>query len=109
MLARPDDEISDEECLTTLVGLAGRALGVGTRADLADYHRLTGAHLRGDAIQVEQLSPPELRIGAVEAAYCRQVAAQRCQDLAQPHHVTARRRQQRAWSCSSGFLSIWCE
>lgn len=45
VLARPDDEISDEECLTTLVGLAGRALGVATRADLADYHRLTGAQV----------------------------------------------------------------
>lgn len=44
-LARPDDEISDEECLTGLVALAGRALGVATRADLADYHRLTGAQV----------------------------------------------------------------
>jgi hypothetical protein len=33
-------EPSDEECLTHLAGVAGRALGVVTRADLVDYHRL---------------------------------------------------------------------
>jgi uncharacterized protein len=31
---------SDEECLIHLAGVAGRALGVATRADLADYQRL---------------------------------------------------------------------
>ncbi|MFD7136055.1 winged helix-turn-helix domain-containing protein [Streptomyces sp. NPDC059894] len=36
------DELDDTECLRRLVGLAGRSLGVGTRADLADYHRLKG-------------------------------------------------------------------
>ncbi|MGH3328513.1 MAG: winged helix-turn-helix domain-containing protein, partial [Streptomycetales bacterium] len=35
-----DDQPSDEECLRRLVHQAGRALGVATRADLADYHRL---------------------------------------------------------------------
>lgn len=35
------DEIDDRTCLTRLVRDAGRALGVATRADLADYHRLT--------------------------------------------------------------------
>ncbi|OLT33453.1 cytoplasmic protein [Actinomadura sp. CNU-125] len=30
----------DDECLTELVGRAGRALGVATRADLADYYRV---------------------------------------------------------------------
>lgn len=44
-LARPDEEIADAECLTELVALAGRALGVATRGDLADYHRLTGAQV----------------------------------------------------------------
>ncbi|MBU5944070.1 winged helix-turn-helix domain-containing protein [Streptomyces sp. PAM3C] len=39
------EEPSDEECLHRLVGLAGRALGVGTRADIADYHRLKGEQL----------------------------------------------------------------
>ncbi|MFF8634298.1 winged helix-turn-helix domain-containing protein [Streptomyces pilosus] len=36
------DEPDDAECLRRLVGLAGRSLGVGTRADIADYHRLKG-------------------------------------------------------------------
>ncbi|MFJ9627472.1 winged helix-turn-helix domain-containing protein [Streptomyces sp. NPDC101175] len=36
------DELDDTECLRRLVGLAGRSLGVGTRADIADYHRLKG-------------------------------------------------------------------
>lgn len=36
------DELSDAECIRRLVALAGRSLGVATRADLADYHRLRG-------------------------------------------------------------------
>ncbi|MFE7097659.1 winged helix-turn-helix domain-containing protein [Streptomyces erythrochromogenes] len=36
------DELDDRECLRRLVALAGRSLGVGTRADIADYHRLKG-------------------------------------------------------------------
>ncbi|WP_320778997.1 winged helix-turn-helix domain-containing protein [Streptomyces sp. CRN 30] len=34
------DRLDDAECLRRLVTLAGRALGVGTRSDIADYHRL---------------------------------------------------------------------
>lgn len=34
------DEPEDRDCLIRLVGQAGRALGVATRADLADYYRL---------------------------------------------------------------------
>ncbi|MDG9720292.1 winged helix-turn-helix domain-containing protein [Streptomyces sp. DH24] len=34
------DELDDTECVRRLVRLAGQALGVGTRADIADYHRL---------------------------------------------------------------------
>ncbi|MFJ4552491.1 winged helix-turn-helix domain-containing protein [Streptomyces sp. NPDC088817] len=34
------DELDDTECLRRLVRLAGQSLGVGTRADIADYHRL---------------------------------------------------------------------
>ncbi len=34
------DGPDDAECLRRLVALAGRSLGVATRADLADYHRL---------------------------------------------------------------------
>lgn len=36
------DDLDDTECLRRLVRLAGQALGVGTRADIADYHRLRG-------------------------------------------------------------------
>lgn len=36
------DDLDDRECLRRLVALAGRSLGVGTRADIADYHRLRG-------------------------------------------------------------------
>ncbi|MGW3340871.1 winged helix-turn-helix domain-containing protein [Streptomyces sp. NPDC001009] len=36
------DDLDDTECLRRLVRLAGEALGVGTRADIADYHRLKG-------------------------------------------------------------------
>ncbi|PYC66475.1 cytoplasmic protein [Streptomyces tateyamensis] len=40
-----DRDPSDAECLTRLVGQAGRALGVATRADLLDYHRLKSAQV----------------------------------------------------------------
>lgn len=36
------DDLDDDTCLRRLVALAGRSLGVGTRADIADYHRLKG-------------------------------------------------------------------
>ncbi|NEE33164.1 winged helix DNA-binding domain-containing protein, partial [Streptomyces sp. SID7982] len=36
------DELSDAECRRRLVALAGKSLGVGTRSDIADYHRLKG-------------------------------------------------------------------
>jgi len=35
-------DLSDSECITTLVGRAGRFLGVATKADLADYVRVRG-------------------------------------------------------------------
>lgn len=34
------DELDDLECVRRLVALAGKSLGVGTRTDIADYHRL---------------------------------------------------------------------
>ncbi|MEV0375037.1 crosslink repair DNA glycosylase YcaQ family protein [Streptomyces sp. NPDC050636] len=34
------DDLDDTECLRRLVAQAGTAMGVATRADLADYHRL---------------------------------------------------------------------
>lgn len=36
------DDLDDAECVRRLVRLAARSLGVGTRADIADYHRLKG-------------------------------------------------------------------
>ncbi|CQR63736.1 winged helix-turn-helix domain-containing protein [Streptomyces leeuwenhoekii] len=45
------DELDDTECLRRLVRLAGQALGVGTRADIADYHRLKGEQV--DAVIAE--------------------------------------------------------
>ena len=36
------DDLDDGECMRRLVAQAGAALGVATRADLADYHRLKG-------------------------------------------------------------------
>ncbi|WP_405679866.1 winged helix DNA-binding domain-containing protein [Streptomyces sp. NBC_00048] len=36
------DDLDDRECVRRLVALAGRSLGLGTRADIADYHRLGG-------------------------------------------------------------------
>jgi uncharacterized protein YcaQ len=36
------DKLDDLACLTRLVAHAGRALGVATRADLADYYRIKG-------------------------------------------------------------------
>ncbi|MQY15729.1 hypothetical protein SRB5_59190 [Streptomyces sp. RB5] len=39
------DDLDDTECIRRLVTQAGRALGVATRADLADYHRLRAAQV----------------------------------------------------------------
>ncbi|GAA1228237.1 crosslink repair DNA glycosylase YcaQ family protein [Kitasatospora nipponensis] len=38
-------ELTDRECLTRLVRQAGQALGVATRADLTDYHRIRADQL----------------------------------------------------------------
>ncbi|MGR4878763.1 winged helix-turn-helix domain-containing protein [Streptomyces sp. LARHCF249] len=45
------DDLDDRECLRRLVRLAGQSLGVGTRADIADYHRLKGEQV--DAVIAE--------------------------------------------------------
>ncbi|MFJ5549674.1 winged helix-turn-helix domain-containing protein [Streptomyces sp. NPDC093225] len=53
------DDLDDAECLRRLVALAGRSLGVGTRADLADYHRLKGEQV--DAVVADSgLVPVEV-------------------------------------------------
>ena len=75
-------EPSDAECLTHLAAVAGRALGVATRADLADYQRLrwggTGQGGDGGAIEPDQaaaaagLVPVEIagpRAGSVARAW----------------------------------------
>ena len=53
------DDLDDAECLRRLVRLAGPALGVATRADLADYHRLKGEQV--DAVVADSgLVPVEV-------------------------------------------------
>ncbi|MFG1875142.1 winged helix-turn-helix domain-containing protein [Sphaerisporangium sp. NPDC049003] len=37
-------DLTDAECVARLTGIAGAALGVATRADLADFVRVRGAH-----------------------------------------------------------------
>jgi len=66
-----DTELSDEECLARLAVVAARALGVVTRADLVDFHRLqslarTGkdkADLIGKAAATAGLVPVTLEAG----------------------------------------------
>ncbi|GAA3489165.1 winged helix-turn-helix domain-containing protein [Streptomyces cremeus] len=43
--AHQHDDLSDTECVRRLVALAGRSLGVGTREDISDYHRLKNAQV----------------------------------------------------------------
>jgi uncharacterized protein YcaQ len=49
-------ELDDITCLTRLVGQAGRALGVATKADLADYYRLKNDQV-GAVIEATGLLP----------------------------------------------------
>ncbi|RBM21474.1 winged helix-turn-helix domain-containing protein [Streptomyces sp. PT12] len=53
------DDLDDHECLRRLVAQAGAAMGVATRADLADYHRLTGAQVES-VIEETGLVPVEV-------------------------------------------------
>lgn len=53
------DALDDAECLRRLVRLAGRSLGVATRADLADYHRLKGEQV-DSVIEDSGLVPVEV-------------------------------------------------
>ncbi len=43
--AHQHDDLTDTECVRRLVALAGRSLGVGTREDISDYHRLKNAQV----------------------------------------------------------------
>ena len=66
-----DTELSDEECLARLAVVAARALGVVTRADLVDFHRLQSlartpkdkADLIGKAAATAGLVPVTLEAG----------------------------------------------
>jgi uncharacterized protein len=68
-------EPSDPECLASLAGVAARALGVVTHADLVDYHRLnyltneTGQHTRlvADAALAAGLTPVTIAGGGSAA------------------------------------------
>jgi uncharacterized protein YcaQ len=60
------DEPSDAACLARLVGQAGRALGVATRSDLADYHRLKLDDVDA-AIEASGLVPVEVERWGVPA------------------------------------------
>ncbi|MEK9523179.1 winged helix-turn-helix domain-containing protein [Streptomyces sp. adm13(2018)] len=50
------DDLDDAECVRRLVRQAGEALGVGTRADIADYHRLKGEQFDA-AVEASGLVP----------------------------------------------------
>jgi uncharacterized protein YcaQ len=53
------DDMDDVECTRRLVAQAGAALGVATRADLADYHRLRGEQVEA-VIEGSGLVPVEV-------------------------------------------------
>lgn len=54
------DDLDDAECVRRLVTQAGTALGVATRADLADYHRLKADQVQA-ALPGSGLVPVEVR------------------------------------------------
>ena len=67
-----DRDPGDRECLARLAGVAARALGVVTRADLIDYHRLREltdgqaghAELAGESALAAGLTPVEIEVAA---------------------------------------------
>lgn len=61
------DELDDSACLRRLVRLAGRSLGVGTRADIADYHRLRAEQV--DAVIADSGLVPVRVAGWPKAAW----------------------------------------
>jgi len=54
------DELDDHACRVRMVALAGRALGVGTRADLLDYYRLTNVPKFPELAEEAGLVPVEV-------------------------------------------------
>ena len=62
-----DADPSDGECLAHLAGVAARALGVATRADIIDYHRLN--HLSTSAARpTERVGESALAAGLIPVA-----------------------------------------
>jgi len=67
-----DRDPGDRECLARLAGVAARALGVVTRSDLIDYHRLREltdgqaghAELAGESALAAGLTPVEIEVAA---------------------------------------------
>jgi uncharacterized protein YcaQ len=59
VVARGDD-LDDDACRRALVRIAGRALGVATRGDLADFHRITQAHVAA-VVDDTELVPVRVR------------------------------------------------
>src|SRR6204780_53574 len=87
-------ELTDLECLTRLAGVAARALGVATYADLVDYHRLnfpTGekgqfTRLVGEAAQAAGLIPVAI-VGLAAPAWADPAALEQIADRGR-HRVT---------------------
>ncbi len=87
-------ELTDLECLTRLAGVAARALGVVTYADLVDYHRLNfpasekGQYTRlvGEAAQAAGLVPAAI-VGLAAPAWADPAALEQIADRGR-HRVT---------------------
>ena len=88
-------EPSDEECVSHLVGVAARALGVATHADLTDYHRLqrrlpagsARAAALDDAARAAGLTPVTISgPGADVAAWADPAALAAAGDGRREHH-----------------------
>ena len=82
-----DAEPSDLECITYLAGVAGRALGVVTQADLVDYHRLnilTSEKDQHTRLVAEAAMAAGLTPVAIAGAPARPAAARARKDRARP-------------------------
>ena len=90
-----DQDPSDLECLAYLAGVAARALGVVTRGDLVDYHRLNFpaiqkgqfTHLVAEAAQAAGLVPVAIGAGAVASGWADPAALNQVADRGR-HRVT---------------------
>jgi len=79
-------ELTDDECLVSLVSDSARTLGVGTAADVADVHRLKSADVRAHAIDAG-LVPVEVQ-GWVERAWASPGALEWLSSRARARHRT---------------------